>query len=195
MCFPLVLSNSKSHNDFLNTHIHHHSFVIPHKGQPQQSQTYTHPSLHRGNIFLILLGKWGKSSGTSQGFWWPYLPSTHRSICTRISSVIPNSCLFFLITFPKNYFFLFPKAKPLLPSKTIMAKGLQWTIFCPNFTKTLQFLCSLAIKAGKHLKLWEVNLAAASFSNGLGLGIGFYVYFSGHFRDPSESHKPILLIS
>lgn len=76
-----------------------------------------------------------------------------------------------------------------------MAKGLRWTIFCPNFTKTLQFLCSLAIKAGKHLKLWEVNLAAASFSNGLGLGIGFYVYFSGHFRDPSESHKPILLIS
>lgn len=37
------------------------------------------------------------------------------------------------------------------------------------------------------------NIAAASFSNGLGLGIGFHV--SGCFGDPSESHKPILLIS
>lgn len=81
--------------------------------------------------------------------------------------------------------------KIFLPSKLIMAKDLQWTIFCPGFTEALQFLFSSAMKAGKHLKLWEVNLAAASFSNGLILAIGFYVYFSCWFRDPSESHKPI----
>lgn len=81
--------------------------------------------------------------------------------------------------------------KIFLLSKIIMAKDLQWTIFCSDFTETLQFLYSLAIQAHKHLKLWEVNLAAASFSNGLILGIGFDVYFPCCFQDPSESHRPV----
>lgn len=74
--------------------------------------------------------------------------------------------------------------------KTINIKGLWWTIFCPSFTKALWFLCSLSIGVDKHLKLPSFFLP-----NGFGLGIFFYVYYSGNFGDFSESHNPILLIS
>lgn len=74
--------------------------LIPHKGQLKQSWTYRHPSLHRRNAFWYcwksVIDFWG-----TKGFWWPYLHSIHRSIYTRIWPVIPNSCLFILITFQK----------------------------------------------------------------------------------------------
>lgn len=57
MSFPLILSNSKSRNNFFNTHINCHSFVFHHKRQPKQSKTYTRPSLYRGNTSVIQLGK------------------------------------------------------------------------------------------------------------------------------------------
>jgi len=43
-------------------------------------------------------------------------------LVVRIQSVTLNSCLFFLVTPPKKYFFLFPNDKTFLPSK--MAKHL-----------------------------------------------------------------------